>query len=463
MPAAHASRVTLAVASLCLVQFVDVAGVTIVVAALPRMLADLHAPATAGSLISTAYAMFFGGFLMLGARIGDRIGHRRAISASLVMFAIASVAASAAGSVAVLTAARSGQGAAAAVSVPSALRLLTSLTREGAARRRAIAAWSASGAAAGASGFVIGGVVTDLIGWRVIFLAYVPLAAVLAGLIAWLVPRDGAAVSTSLNVAGAVLLTGSVMALVIGITALSERGHLRAGIGLCCAAALLVVIFIWVDQRAKAPLLPRALLQATAVRLGAFGSFVNTATTSSVMTLATLYLQGSLHRSPLSAAATLLPFSLAVICGSLAAPGMLRRVRPGRVVGVGLAVIGLADASLVALVTRGGELSASVALAGAGIGLSSVAATTVGMQVPADVRGMASGVVNTAAQLGTAVGVAALLLVAAASGGSGPVTARGLEWAGGLAAVVALTTALAVSVRAAGGEGSVATGSTVSH
>ena len=218
------TRVILAVGSLCLVQFVDVAGVTVVVTALPRMLSDLDAPVTDGSLISTAYAMFFGGFLLLGARVGDRIGHRRAIGVSLVAFALASGAASLAQSVAVLTAARCGQGVAAAFSVPSSLRLLTGLTAEGAPRRRAIAAWSATGAAAGASGFVIGGVVTDLIGWRVIFAAYLPLAAVLAGLIAWSVPRDVSASAISLNVGGAALLTGSVMSLVLGASVLGRPG-----------------------------------------------------------------------------------------------------------------------------------------------------------------------------------------------------------------------------------------------
>src|SRR5450755_69089 len=134
-----------AVGALCLVQFVDVLGVTVVVTALPVMLADLGAPPSSGSLVVTAYAMFFGGLLMLGARLGDRFGHRRAITAGLVVFAAASLLGALAGSVVVLAAARCLQGAAAAASVPSALRLLTTLTAEGPARRRAIAAWSAAG------------------------------------------------------------------------------------------------------------------------------------------------------------------------------------------------------------------------------------------------------------------------------------------------------------------------------
>jgi MFS family permease len=140
--------VGVAVVSLCLVQFMDVLGVTVVVTSLPAMLASLHAPESFGSLIATGYAMFFGGLLMLGARLGDRYGHRRTILASLAVFTVGALMAATAPSVLALAAGRCLQGAAAAASVPSALRLLTTLTEEGRARHRAIAAWSAAGAAA---------------------------------------------------------------------------------------------------------------------------------------------------------------------------------------------------------------------------------------------------------------------------------------------------------------------------
>jgi MFS family permease len=118
-------RVPLAVTALCLVQFMDVLGVTVVVTALPSMLASLHASQAYSTLVATGYAMFFGGLLMLGARLGDRYGPRRTILASLAVFATGSAIAAAATSVVILTAGRCLQGAAAAASVPSALRLLT--------------------------------------------------------------------------------------------------------------------------------------------------------------------------------------------------------------------------------------------------------------------------------------------------------------------------------------------------
>src|SRR4051794_12455426 len=189
-----------AVAALCLIQFIDVLGVTVVVTALPDMLADVGGSSGDSALVATGYAMFFGGLLMFGARLGDRIGHRRTILPGIGSFAARGLFAPAAtrppaplpaprgrilrgiGSFAAgalsaapatppvaLIAARCVRGAAAAPAVPSALRLLTTVTPAGRDRARAVAAWSAAGAAAGAAGFVAGGLVTDLAGWRVVF------------------------------------------------------------------------------------------------------------------------------------------------------------------------------------------------------------------------------------------------------------------------------------------------------
>src|SRR5580692_3822161 len=225
-----ARRAGVAVAALCLVQFMDVLGVTVVVTSLPAMLASLHAPDSYGSLIATGYAMFFGGLLMLGARLGDRYGHRRTILVSLAVFAVGAALAGAAPSVLALTAGRCLQGAAAAASVPSALRLLTTLTPEGPARHRAIAAWSAAGAAAGASGFVVGGIVTDLASWRFVFWGYVPLAAVLAAAIISSVPRDRVAdPGRSLNLAGSATFTAAIMAFVVGTTLIAQPAHRLSG------------------------------------------------------------------------------------------------------------------------------------------------------------------------------------------------------------------------------------------
>jgi MFS family permease len=433
-------RVSVAVGSLCLVQFMDVLGVTVVITSLPSMLSDLHAPQSFGSLIATGYAMFFGGLLMLGARLGDRYGHRRTILASLAVFAVGAVVAATASSVVSLTAGRCLQGAAAAASVPSALRLLTTVTPEGPARRRAIAAWSAAGAAAGASGFVVGGIVTDLTSWRFIFWAYLPLTAVLGVIIAVTVPPDlDSDPARSLNLAGSAAFTTAVMAFVVGSTVITRPAE-RVGSGvLLGGCAVLAWSFVIIDRRAAAPLLPPQLLGVRRLRQGALGGFLNTATTSSVMTLVTLYLQDTLRRSPLEAAATLLPFSLAVIAGSSLSAALQRRLRPAWVIAGGLATIALADFALIPSADSPWAVPLCAAGAGMGIGLSSVAATGLGTDVDLRWRGTASGVINTAAQLGTAVGIAALLLIAAATTG---VPAKGTgppfaAWATGAAVAAA--------------------------
>ena len=435
--ARNVRTVRLGVVSLCLVQFVDVLGVTVMVTALPAMLAELRAAPDAASLISTGYAMFFGGLLMFGARLGDRFGHRRIIMSGLAIFTMAAVVGATAPSAVVLTAARCLQGGAAALSVPSALRLLTTITSDGPQRERAIAAWSASGAAAGASGFVVGGLVTFLAGWRAVFWAYLPLAVLLAAAIARAVPPDRAGDrSVRLSLPSVSAFTVAVMAFVVATTLLPQSGKTVLGAALLAVAAVLAGLFIVIDRRSAAPLLPRAVLAERRLRQGAAGALLNTLTTSSAITLATLYLQNTRGHSPLVGGLMLLPFSLAVIVGAACAAPALARWPPQRLVCSGLAIIAVSDAALIPAASSAWALPVCVAVCGAGIGLSSVAATRLGTSVPVAARGTASGIINTAAQLGTALGIATLLLVAALSTGipdrGSPVPA--IAW--GLAAAI---------------------------
>jgi MFS family permease len=424
----------------CLVQFIDVMGVTVVVTTLPSMLNDVGAPGSFGSLIATGYAMFFGGLLMLGARLGDRFGHRRTIIASLAVFAAGAAATASAGSIVSITIGRCVQGLAAAGSVPSALRLLTTVTAEGPQRQRAIAAWSAAGAAAGASGFVIGGVVSEVTNWRVVFWLYPPLAAGLATTTLPSVPADhDVDPRQPLNLAGAATFTAAVMALVVGTTLVTQPGGLVAGAILTVACVVLGGLFVRVDQRATAPLLPRELIASPSVREGVLGAMLNTSTTSSALTL---YLQNTLGRGALEAAATLLPFSLSVIVGSSLSAVLLRRRRPQTVVALGLGLIAAADLGLIPAATVPWVFALCVATAGAGIGLASVAATSLGSAVEIRWRGTASGVINTAAQIGTAVGIALPLLLTAVTTGMPTSTSPAPIVAWAAAGLVAATGAL---------------------
>ncbi len=457
----------MSVVVLCLVQFVDVLGVTVVVAALPAMLSDLGAPASAAAPVATGYAMFFGGLLMLGARLGDRHGHRRVLIVGVAAFGLASLVAATATSVAALIGARCAQGAAAAASVPTALRLLTAAGSDDDGRRRALAAWSATGAAAGIGGYLVGGVLTDLLGWRSVFWINLPLAVGLLVAVrarvepdAYPVDRRGSATGPGstggvadpsgpgggLDVPGAALLTGSAMAVVLGASLLEQPG--RAVPGLCAVTigVALLAGLVAVERRVSAPLLPAAAVREPRLRLGVGAAFVNTAATSSVVTLATLHLQQARGLGPTAAALWLLPCSVGVVAGSVLAAPLLRRRTPRTGVVIGLTVVAVGDAALLAAPVAQVMLPLGVALAGVGLGLSSVAANTLGTAVPDALQGTAAGALNTAAQLGTAVGVSALLLIATASDGMDlPLAGTPLAWAAaaGLAAVAALLTARA--------------------
>lgn len=404
---------------MCLVQFVDVLGVTVVITALPRMLADLHASSAATSLVVTGYAMFFGGLLVLGARVGDRYGQRRTLLWGIVGFAAASLLASASWSVYVLVLARCLQGATAAFSVPAALSLISLVAEDETSRRRGLALWSACGAAAGASGFVLGGLATEFGSWRLIFWVNVALAAGLATAIHRTVPPTRIEGIARLDVTGAVLLTAAVMAVVVGATLLQSAGTRALALGVVLVGAAVVPLLVVVERRAPEPLLPGAALRHPGLRTGSLNAWLNTATTSSAMTLATIHLQEASGLGPSSAGLLLLPFSLAVVVGAWLAPRALSRWSLRRVGALGLALVAAGDLALFAVNGAVLPVPFCVALAGFGIGLSSVASTTLGTDVPPDLQGVASGILNTAAQLGTALGVAAILLIASLAGGFG--------------------------------------------
>lgn len=425
----------LAVIALCLIQFVDVMCVTVVVTTLPQMLADVGARAADSTLIATAYAMFFGGLLLFGARLGDRFGQRKCILVSLAVFAAGSLIAAIAPSALVLAAARCVQGAAAAAAVPAALKLLTTVTESEEARAKAVAGWSAAGAAAGAVGYVVGGVVTDLGSWRLIFWGLLALSAFQAAAILTLIrptlhTHDG----QSLNVKASTLFTAAIMLVVVGTTLLGEPSSRLLALVLLGLAVVTTGLFYVADHRSSAPLLPRAVLGRRQVRRGTAGGFINTATTTGAATLLTLYLQGTLGRGPVTAAATLLPLSLSVIAGSAAAARLIVRHSNERVAAAGLALIGAGIGLLMVNPGATVVVGSTMAVTGFGLGLSSVATTAMATDVPEEPRAMASGIVNTGAQLGTAIGTAAILLVATATTGV-PGTDTGTPYYGWLAAV----------------------------
>lgn len=416
------------VAVLCLVQFVDVLGVTAATTAIPSIVGGLGLNESAAGLIAPMYAMFFGGLLVLGARLGDRYGHRRMLLVGIAVFTLVSIVGGTSGEVVQLLGARALQGAAAAISVPSALRLLIHATPDRQARTSALAAWSAVGAAAGASGFLVGGALVEVLGWRSVFWVNAPVGVLLIVGVLLLVPvlpREGGKVS--LDVPGALLLIGSVMAVVLG-GSLVESTELRLlGIGLIVTGVAIGFGFAARQRYAKAPLIPLPAFRSKNVRTGTLISFVNTAATSSSAVLATLYLQEQLAVSPIGAGLTLMAFSLAVVTASLFVRPVSRKIDRPILAVAGLALIAVGNLTLTVTQGTWWGIGVGVAVSGFGIGFSSVAATAIGTDVPDALAGSASGIVNTGAQLGTALGTAALVMVASL-GGLGPLDGTGLAW-----------------------------------
>jgi MFS family permease len=350
----RSSRVALAV--LCTAQFVDVLDVNAVLVALPSLGRDLGLSGGGLQWVITAYVVVFGGCLLPAGRLADALGRRRVFAAGMTLFTAASAACAAAPDAAVLVPARALQGLGAALTAPAALALIVDAFPAGRPRERAVAAWTAVAALGGAAGVVLGGLIAGTLGWRWVFLINLPIGLATLALTPRVLPA-----------------------------------HRGAG-----------GFSPW-------PLVPAATLRRRPVGLAAGVAVVLTATTSGGAVLATLHLQDALGLTPQGASLALLPLSLAVVAGSVLAS----RVRaPARAVIPGGLLLVAAGSLTAAAGPSEAALVAWAALTGLGLGAASVAATTLGASaVPEPDRGTASALLNAAAQLGTAAGVPALVLL----------------------------------------------------
>ncbi|MGA5298558.1 MFS transporter [Nucisporomicrobium flavum] len=419
-----AARARAVVAVACFVQFVDVVGVTLLIVALAAIQRDLGLGAPALSWAAAVYALVFGSLLVLGGRAADLAGRRVMFVGGNLAVVAGSALCAVAGGAGALIAGRALQGAGAAAAVPAALAAILAAVPDGPGRGRALGWWTLAGAAGGASGFVLGGVVTQAVGWRWLFagVAAVALAAALLGLTFPAGRRRGG----SLDVTGALLLTGSVVVLLLGL----QQGP--------WPVLLLVPIGLWgfavTERRVREPLVPPELWSVRSFGTGAAVASVLTATTGGAAVVGTLFLQEDLGVTAGGSGAVFLVFSIAVAAVSTVAPAVLRRAGPSAAMALGLAVVALALAGEAFAVAAGSLplFVAGLGLSGLGLGVASVASTAYGTSEAGEERaGLVGGILNAAAQTGTAVGVAVLLLAAERG--------RALDLA--LAALVALAAA----------------------
>jgi len=447
------------VAVACVAQFVVVLDATIVAIALPAMQAHLGLSTTALGWVITAYTLVFGGCLLAAGRLADRVGRRRAFVAGLVLFAAASLACGLAPSGAVLLGGRVVQGLGAALVSPAALALVTAARPNGRARARALGWWTAAAAGGGASGWVLGGLLSGLLGWRWVFLVNVPVCVATAGLAPRVLPEWRDPSPARPDVAGAVLSTGGLAALVLALTLAETRGLLA---GLTLGAVVVAVIFlgglVCVEARIPNPLLDRALLRRPGVVGSNAVAAVLTATTTPPMFFCILHAQHVLGLAPAAAGMLFPPFNLAVVAGSLAGPRVVAATGERRAMAGGLLAVAVGALALRAIAPNAPALPSLLGgfmLLGAGLGVASVASTARGTAaLDAADQGFASGLLATSAQLGTALGLAIVVPIASAHtralGGGPAAQVAGFELGFTLTAALAAAAAGAIAISRAG-------------
>jgi len=410
----------LALLVLCLGDLMIVLDVTIVGVALPSIQEDLGFSEESLAWIVNAYLITFGGFLLLGGRLGDLFGHRRLFLLGIALFTLASAACGLATSQEMLVAARAVQGVGGAVVSAVALSLTMTLFTEPAERAKAMGVFGFVASGGGSLGVLLGGVLTDVLNWHWIFLVNVPVGIAVVVLSLMLIPSERVATAAQkLDVAGAVTVTASLMLAVYAIVNGNEVGWVTARtLGLLAAAGVLLVAFLVIESRVESPLVPLRLFRRRNIAVSNVVGVLWAGAMFAWFFLSALYLQLVLGYSPLEVGLAFLPGNIimGILSISLSAKLVMRfGLRLPLAVGLGLAGVGLlllartpVDGSFVVDV-----LPAMILLGlGAGMAFNPLLLAAMGDVEPHE-AGLASGVVNTSFMMGGALGLAVLASLAA--------------------------------------------------
>jgi EmrB/QacA subfamily drug resistance transporter len=408
-----------AFALLAVSYFMTTVDLTIVNVSLPSIGRDLHFSATSLQWVVTAYALTFGGFLLLGGRAADLLGRRRILMLALGLFTAASLACAVATSDAVLIAARAIQGTGAAIMLPAALSIVMNMFEEGAERNKALGIWGGLGAGGGTVGLLAGGIVTRYLGWQYIFYLNVPIGALALLLAPRIVPDSRIQASRKrFDVLGAVTGTGGLVLLVDAISQAPQYGW-AAGrtLALLAASVTALVAFVVIEDRVESPVLPlsifrrRTLAGANVAGLLLGGSFF------AFIFVGTLYMQQVLHYTALQTGLAWMTASVTSVALSGLSQMLVTRFGPKLVLSIGMTLIGGGIVWTTQAPVHGHFLTDLIGpfiIAGAGTAFSfipiSIAALT---GIEEHQAGVASGLMNTSLQLGGAIGIAIASSVAA--------------------------------------------------
>ncbi len=413
----------------CAGQFLVVLDVSVVNTALPSMRADLGLSALGLQWVVNAYSIAFAGFMLLGGRAGDLFGRKRMFVLGLALFTAASLGGGLAQESWQLLVARALQGLGAAILAPSTLTLLTSAVPEGPARIRAIGTWTAVGAGGGAAGGLVGGVLTDLLSWRWVLLINVPIGVlVLVAAVFWLSESRGAE-RRRLDLPGAVLVTAGLATLAYGIVQTEAEGWTAPQTLVPLAAGLLLIaVFLLVEARTKAPLMPLGLFKLRSVAAANAVMMVCGAASFAMWFFMTVYAQNVLGYSAIEAGLALVPSSLTVMLGSKLAPRLMRSIGAKNVTVIGILIAASGYGLQQATIAPDGGYVTSILLPGilmmlgAGLAMTPLASLATSGAAPSE-AGLVSGLINTSRTMGGALGLSILSTIAAAhsGGGSDPV------------------------------------------
>jgi EmrB/QacA subfamily drug resistance transporter len=464
-PAPHPHRWRL-LAVLCLAQFMLIADVTVINVALPTIGEELSLSPGALTWVVTAYTLFFGSLLLLGGRLADALGTLRMFGAGLVVFTAASIASGLATSGGALIAARSAQGVGAALLSPAALALVVALFH-GPDRNKALGVWAAIGGAGAAVGVLLGGVFVSGPGWEWIFyinvpvgvLALVAVPALLGEARRHLARRAPSAAPSRPDLPGALTLTATPALLIYGLVQARDHGFTATSAWLPLALALAAgASFVAVERAARDPLVRLGLLARRTLVGGGVVMLVASGLLISVFFLSSFYVQHVLGHSALATGLAFLPVAVAITLGAHLGSRAIQSVGWRPVAATGFVLAAAGAALLTGLSPDSGLWTGVVpgfALFSLGIGPAFVCATTAAMTgLPHRDTGLASGLVNTAHELGASLGVAVIATIAGASlegghgggGGAGALDTGGFDNAFTTVAAIAAAGALAAAL-----------------
>jgi EmrB/QacA subfamily drug resistance transporter len=451
MLASH-GRKWLALALLASVQFMVVLDIAIVNVALPSIQTDLGFSQENLQWVISAYALFFGGFLLLGGRTADIVGRRRLFVVGLIVFSAASLLSGLAWSDSALIVARAAQGLGAAMITPAALAILMTTFQEGRERNTALGVWGAVGAFGAVAGVLLGGILTDLLSWEWIFFINVPVGLAAVALTPMLLAESRDTGIRSFDAPGAVLVTSGMVTLVYTITQANQYGWgSLETIGLFSLAGVLLAAFAAWESRVKEPLMPFSIFRIRTVAAANISGLILGTVSFSMFLMLTLYMQQVLGYSPLKTGLAYLAVAGTAIIWSTVAAQLVTRigVKPVIVAGMAFLTAGLVYFTQVSVGgSYVGDLLPGFLLIAVGLGFSFVPISIAALAgVQASEAGLASGLFNTSQQIGGALGIAALSAIATsttengvASGTALPVAlTNGFEnafiWGGIIAAV----------------------------